>query len=481
MTIRFSSKVDQYAWLSNFYPSPIHFGENPGEPYATVEHAYQISKIDRKRDDRSGWEEAIFVSLTPQEAKRIGRKVPIRPDWGWQKDATMEHWVRKKFQIPELREKLLATGEEELVEETYWHDQYWGICSCPRCGGAGQNKLGKIIMKIRSELLAELSGDPNKAMSLQDVRDKYDREEKPQLYAKDGHGQALLAWMDKKEQEAPKVEQKEVPMTLTRVVNIYPDRVTGRTEPYDVYIGRAGHGQDGYFGNPFTISEYGSREASLAKYEPYFLDRVEHDLEFREKVLALKGKILGCFCPPEKCHGHVIAAWLDQEPQKKEEKMAELIVCGTGHRPKKLKGGYSQETYFSLVGLCRWALEKLKPSVVITGGALGFDQALAQASLDLGIPYDIYIPFEGFDSMWPIESQNRLKTLMATARKVLFICEPGYEAWKMQRRNEAMVQASQYVLCLWNGTPGGTNNCVQYAHKEGKKLGNLWEKWESDF
>ncbi len=91
----------------------------------------------------------------------------------------------------------------------------------------------------------------------------------------------------------------------TRVVNL-------RHVRYDVYIGRAGRGQDGYFGNPFPVD--GDRARSLARYEAHFLARVANDATFRERVLALKGRTLGCFCKPLACHGDVIVRWLEAQP-----------------------------------------------------------------------------------------------------------------------------------------------------------------------
>lgn len=92
----------------------------------------------------------------------------------------------------------------------------------------------------------------------------------------------------------------------TKVVNIFK-------EPYDVYIGRAGKGQDGYFGNPFKLEKGEPRGSTLVKYEEYFLKRMLNDAEFKERVLSLKGKTLGCFCKPNECHGDIIKKYLDNE------------------------------------------------------------------------------------------------------------------------------------------------------------------------
>ncbi len=94
----------------------------------------------------------------------------------------------------------------------------------------------------------------------------------------------------------------------TVVVNIHK-------EPFDVYIGRKGQGQDGYFGNPFRIGHGISREDTVKRFQRYFIDRIEKDSEFKRRILALKGKRLGCFCKPKACHGDVIAEWLDKMEQ----------------------------------------------------------------------------------------------------------------------------------------------------------------------
>ena len=62
----------------------------------------------------------------------------------------MEEVVRAKFsQNPELLQRLIDTGDMELVEGNRWHDAYWGV---DLATGEGENHLGLILMKIRSEL-----------------------------------------------------------------------------------------------------------------------------------------------------------------------------------------------------------------------------------------------------------------------------------------------------------------------------------------
>lgn len=99
----------------------------------------------------------------------------------------------------------------------------------------------------------------------------------------------------------------------TRVVNLRT--APQRDSSFMVYIGRAGNGQDGTFGNPYVLVDNSDagRKLVLEKFEIYFLKRVVEDAEFRAKVLALKGKVLACFCKPLDCHGDIMARWIDAQ------------------------------------------------------------------------------------------------------------------------------------------------------------------------
>lgn len=127
----------QYAFLSNFYPSPVL---QDGAIYPTVEHAYQASKTDVEYVRK-----LIRQAATPGIAKRLGRSVLLRYEWDNLKIDVMRDLLRKKFLIPELRQKLLQTGNAELIEGNYWGDTYWGVCD-----GVGENRLGKLLMEERT-------------------------------------------------------------------------------------------------------------------------------------------------------------------------------------------------------------------------------------------------------------------------------------------------------------------------------------------
>ena len=73
-----------------------------------------------------------------------------------------------------------------------------------------------------------------------------------------------------------------------------------KKEPYDVYIGRPS-----IYGNPFSIKKHG-RKRCIELYEEYAINRMTEDTEFYNAVKALYGKVLGCWCSPEACHGNVL-------------------------------------------------------------------------------------------------------------------------------------------------------------------------------
>lgn len=137
----------KHAFLSNFFPSSF---EVDGVTFPTVEHWFQAFKtLDPQQFTN------IVAAETPGKAKRMGRRATLRPDWEEVKVNIMCEGLRKKFAIPELRVKLLATGDEELVEGNTWHDQTWGRCTCAKCGGQGKNLLGQLLMELREEIRNE--------------------------------------------------------------------------------------------------------------------------------------------------------------------------------------------------------------------------------------------------------------------------------------------------------------------------------------
>jgi len=139
----------RYSFLSNFYD----------EGGLTNEHRFQGMKTDNV-EARS----RILRAATPSEAKRLGRIVRLRPDWEDVKDEMMEFTLRIKFADEDLCQKLIDTGDAVLIEGNWWGDRYWGACPGYVDGNNrwdgnretwyGENKLGKLLMKLREEYRA---------------------------------------------------------------------------------------------------------------------------------------------------------------------------------------------------------------------------------------------------------------------------------------------------------------------------------------
>lgn len=148
-----------------------------------------------------------------------------------------------------------------------------------------------------------------------------------------------------------------------------------------------------------------------------------------------------------------------------------MILAVTGHRPDKL-GGWKVPNPIQLAVMEQMdlALLELQPSLVITGMALGVDQWMAELCILNEIPFAAAVPFEGQESVWPPHSQGKYHQLLAKANQVIFTAESGYAAWKLQTRNEWMVNNCQLLLAVFNGTSGGTANCISYAIKQKRKI-----------
>jgi uncharacterized phage-like protein YoqJ len=149
-------------------------------------------------------------------------------------------------------------------------------------------------------------------------------------------------------------------------------------------------------------------------------------------------------------------------------------ACFTGHRPNKL-GGYNENNP-TMIDVKRRLDNAITQAIkagyteFISGMALGIDMVAAEIVLSKKKEYEdirliAAVPFEGQEGKWPEQSQERWRKVISQADEVVLVCEPGYAAWKMQKRNAWMVDHSQAVIAVWDGTKGGTGNCVEYAKK----------------
>jgi len=118
-----------------------------GVLYPSSEHAY-VSAKSEDLDFKVG----VLNESEPGGVKKLGRNLEkeggLVENWGEIKLSVMEEILRDKFSDPHLKNKLLSTEDKILYEGNWWHDDFWGVDDKT---GKGQNNLGKLLMKIRSE------------------------------------------------------------------------------------------------------------------------------------------------------------------------------------------------------------------------------------------------------------------------------------------------------------------------------------------
>ena len=121
-------------------------------PFPALENAYQAAEYAGE-----DWTEVFgqFAQMIPVKAKRKGGKLSLREDWDKIKLEVMEELLRIKFSDPYLRYLLMVTDGRELVEGNHWHNNFWGRCSCEKCDNKGLNHLGKLLMKLRTDIILD--------------------------------------------------------------------------------------------------------------------------------------------------------------------------------------------------------------------------------------------------------------------------------------------------------------------------------------
>jgi ribA/ribD-fused uncharacterized protein len=128
--------------LSNFSAFKIRWEDRD---FDTVEQAYHWEKFKHLPGAM-----AIITARSAHDAFKMAQQMKSirRPDWDDVKVDIMRKLIRAKVdQHGYVRRKLLATGDRELVENS-WRDDFWGWGP----NRDGQNMLGKLWMEVRDEL-----------------------------------------------------------------------------------------------------------------------------------------------------------------------------------------------------------------------------------------------------------------------------------------------------------------------------------------
>lgn len=148
-------------------------------------------------------------------------------------------------------------------------------------------------------------------------------------------------------------------------------------------------------------------------------------------------------------------------------------IAFTGHRPNKL-GSYDP-MHPSRVLLRKAIWDKVKSISsgemhFITGGALGVDQDAARIAYQNQIPFTVAAPCLNQEKMWPLESQTSYKKMLSLAARVVYVTQQEYTMACMQERNKWMVDNCDILVAVWDGTKGGTANCIRYAESVKKPI-----------
>jgi uncharacterized phage-like protein YoqJ len=149
-----------------------------------------------------------------------------------------------------------------------------------------------------------------------------------------------------------------------------------------------------------------------------------------------------------------------------------MRIALTGHRPNKLGNEYDMDGPIS--NYLREEFDKIlltrEPRTIISGMALGADTIWAITGLYHGIQVIAAIPFLGQEKAWPETSQWQYHQILKHKKVIpTYICGESYAAWKMQKRNEWMVDHCDLLIAVFDGSTGGTKNCMDYAEKQGKE------------
>lgn len=174
------------------------------------------------------------------------------------------------------------------------------------------------------------------------------------------------------------------------------------------------------------------------------------------------------------------------EHERQQEELRKQTACFTGHRPDKygdydIKHEKNKPIIKALINAIELVIEQEHVNRFISGGAIGVDTLAFYAVNKLKEKYPyikniLSIPFEQQDKVWSAEQKKWYRRMIELADEVIYVDSlvdykikdlevKVYNPAKMQKRNEHMVDNSYAVIAFWDGSKGGTGNCVRYARK----------------
>ncbi len=148
-----------------------------------------------------------------------------------------------------------------------------------------------------------------------------------------------------------------------------------------------------------------------------------------------------------------------------------MKIAITGHRPHKLENDYDLKSTL-INNIKQNIIDFLKDKedlTLISGMALGIDTLFAKIAVELNIPFIAAIPFINQDKVWIQKSKDLYNNLLNEALEVVNVSgKDFYNPSYMDMRNKWMVDNCDILIAVWDGTSGGTGNCVKYAVSKNK-------------
>jgi hypothetical protein len=225
---------------------------------------------------------------------------------------------------------------------------------------------------------------------------------------------------------------------MTKVINIKLG------DKYDVYCGRAGHGNDGYFGNSHVIgfcklcNRHHDREDCIEVFRQEFTARINYDKEYKKKIDELKDKILGCFCVPAPCHCEIYIDYHENPEKYLAQIKNRVIIAGSRHL---YNYGLVAETIKQ---------SGFKIDEIVCGCAKGIDTN----GKIYGEKNDI--PVKKFPAKWDDFTVKPcvIKTRYDGAK---------YNSWAGHIRNKEMAKYATHLILIWDGKSTGSQSMLKLA------------------
>jgi uncharacterized phage-like protein YoqJ len=185
----------------------------------------------------------------------------------------------------------------------------------------------------------------------------------------------------------------------------------------------------------------------------------------------------------------IIVSWDEAQAIRFEEVPVPPVLAGLAVRPEHLT--YHHEAiYYSdhadwyehlhklLTKLALSVMERYQLRQVLTTLTLGWDTALAEAALELQVPFTATLPFAEVQAPWGTVHKQRFVRLRNKAAEVVMVSQGKYAPWKLSKANRYKIEQSDLLLVLWDGFEPHTQRDLRYAEHQHKDIVQLWETWK---